>query len=133
MALITNLAMAQPPAGKANVGDTYGAKIDRVNAVAVKELPSMFKGKDTIPAKVMGKVLDVCSSKGCWLTMQVNDSTKAFKSELFKLHQRLKILEKKPFENRAFLYLDVISWLESKIENRPMLVIIQEKYKRNLR
>ena len=55
------------------------------------------------------------------------------KSELFKLHQRLKILEKKPFENRAFLYLDVISWLESKIENRPMLVIIQEKYKRNLR
>jgi hypothetical protein len=78
MALLTNLAMAQPPAGKANVGDTYGAKIDRMNAVAVNELPSMFKGKDTIPAKVMGKVLDVCSSKGCWLTMQVNDSTKAF-------------------------------------------------------
>lgn len=76
--LITNLAMAQPPAGKAKVGDTYGAKIDDKNAVAVKEIPSLFKGKDTIPVKVTGKVLDVCSSKGCWLTMQVNDSTKAF-------------------------------------------------------
>lgn len=77
-ALLANLAIAQPPAGKAAVGDTYGAKIDRMNAFPVNELPSMFKGKDTIPAKVIGKVLDVCSSKGCWLTMQVNDSTKAF-------------------------------------------------------
>ncbi|MBL7920987.1 MAG: DUF4920 domain-containing protein [Bacteroidia bacterium] len=73
-----NLAIAQPPSGNANVGDTYGAKVDRMNAIPVNELPAMFKGKDTIAAKVMGKVLDVCSSKGCWLTMQVNDSTKAF-------------------------------------------------------
>lgn len=55
------------------------------------------------------------------------------KSEFKKLHSKLIVLEKKPFENRAFLYLDVISWLESKIENRPIGEIIREKYKKNLR
>ena len=29
--------------------------------------------------------------------------------------------ENDPYERRAFLYLDVLSWLESKIENRPKL------------
>ena len=75
---ITNIVMAQPPEGKAKAGDVYGAKTDNKNAVAVKELPALMKGKDTIPVKVTGKVLDVCSSKGCWLTLQVNDTTKAF-------------------------------------------------------
>ncbi|MBL7911468.1 MAG: DUF4920 domain-containing protein [Bacteroidia bacterium] len=75
---ITNLAMAQPPDGKAKAGDVYGSKTDNKNAVAANELPTLMKGKDTIPVKVTGKVLDVCSSKGCWLTLQVNDTTKAF-------------------------------------------------------
>ncbi len=70
--------MAQPPDGKAKAGDVYGAKTDNKNAVAATELPTLMKGKDTIPVKVTGKVLDVCSSKGCWLTLQVNDTTKAF-------------------------------------------------------
>ncbi len=34
------------------------------------------------------------------------------------------------FETRAFVYLDVISWLESKIENVPVQDIIHHKYKR---
>lgn len=32
-----------------------------------------------------------------------------------------------PFEKRAFLYLDLISWLDSKIQNRPVQDIIMEK------
>ncbi|MEO0059240.1 MAG: hypothetical protein RLZZ312_887 [Bacteroidota bacterium] len=55
------------------------------------------------------------------------------KSEFKKLHSQLIELEKRPFENRAFLYLDVISWLESKIENRPIGDIIREKFRKNLR
>lgn len=48
---------------------------------------------------------------------------KAFKS----LHQELLTYEKDPYERRAFLYLDVLSWLESKIENRPISEVIREK------
>lgn len=46
---------------------------------------------------------------------------------------RLKVYENHPYEKRAFLYLDIISWLESKIENRPVAEIIQEKAKELIR
>ncbi len=52
-----------------------------------------------------------------------------FKREFVKLHTTLKQYEEDPYERRAFLYLDVLSWLESKIENRSIDVIIQEKFK----
>ena len=38
------------------------------------------------------------------------------KKAFIKLHDVLIEFEDKPFEKRAFLYLDIISWLESKIE-----------------
>lgn len=49
------------------------------------------------------------------------------REEFRKLHATLKPYEDHPFERRAFLYLDIISWLESKIENRPVAEIISEK------
>ena len=49
------------------------------------------------------------------------------KGEFKKLHTRLKTYENHPYERRAFLYLDIISWLESKIDNKPINVIIKEK------
>jgi len=55
------------------------------------------------------------------------------KSEFKKLHQRLLTYEEHPYEKRAFLYLDIISWLESKIENKPVALIIQEKAKKLIR
>jgi hypothetical protein len=55
------------------------------------------------------------------------------KTEMKKLLERLKIYENHPYEKRAFLYLDIISWLESKIENRPIAAIIQEKSKKLIR
>ena len=51
------------------------------------------------------------------------------KSEFKKLHDKLIVFEDHPYEKRAFLYLDIISWLESKIENRPVADIIKEKAK----
>jgi hypothetical protein len=45
----------------------------------------------------------------------------------------LKTFENHPYEKRAFLYLDIISWLESKIENKTVASIIQEKAKKLLR
>ena len=55
------------------------------------------------------------------------------KSEFKKLHARLIQFEDHPYEKRAFLYLDIISWLESKIENKPVAMIIQEKAKKLIR
>jgi len=51
------------------------------------------------------------------------------KAEFKNLHTRLKVFENHPYEKRAFLYLDLISWLESKIENRPVRDIVTEKAK----
>jgi tetratricopeptide (TPR) repeat protein len=55
-----------------------------------------------------------------------------------QLKTELKISRKKllkwandPFEKRAFLYLDLISWLDSKIENKPIQDVIIEKAKAN--
>lgn len=49
------------------------------------------------------------------------------KDEFRKLHSTLKQYEHHPYERRAFLYLDIISWLESKIYNKPVAEIISEK------
>ncbi|QCX37579.1 hypothetical protein FF125_03690 [Aureibaculum algae] len=52
-----------------------------------------------------------------------------FKKEFIKLHTTLKKYEDDPYERRAFLYLDIVSWLESKIENKPIDEIIQAKFR----
>ena len=50
------------------------------------------------------------------------------KSSFVKLYHTLMAYEEHPYERRAFLYLDIISWLESKIEDKPVHQIIREKY-----
>jgi hypothetical protein len=51
------------------------------------------------------------------------------KIEFIKMRLRFIELEKNTYEKRAFLYLDIISWLESKIENRKIGDIMREKAK----
>jgi len=48
--------------------------------------------------------------------------------EFEKLLEMLKAYEKNRFETRAFVYLDIISWLQSKIRNVPVQDIIREKF-----
>jgi hypothetical protein len=55
-------------------------------------------------------------------------SPEKIKPELQKLLEKLKAYEKNRFETRAFLYLDIISWLESKLSNVPVQDVIREKY-----
>jgi tetratricopeptide (TPR) repeat protein len=50
------------------------------------------------------------------------------KAEFEQLLEKLRALERNRFETRAFIYLDVISWLESKLRNVPVQDIIREKY-----
>ena len=42
-------------------------------------------------------------------------------------HKELAVFESDPYERRSFLYLDILSWLESRIENRSVAEIIREK------
>ncbi|MBS1513327.1 MAG: hypothetical protein JST86_20995 [Bacteroidetes bacterium] len=48
--------------------------------------------------------------------------------ELETFLDKIKGLEKNRFETRAFAYLDIISWLESKVQRKSMSEILQEKY-----
>ncbi len=49
--------------------------------------------------------------------------------ELENFLDKIKGLEKNRFETRAFAYLDIISWVESKVYRKTMSEILQEKYR----
>ena len=55
-------------------------------------------------------------------------TTRQLKPELEKFLSKIKHLEKNRFETRAFAYLDVISWLEGKVNNKSMGDVIHGKY-----
>jgi hypothetical protein len=52
----------------------------------------------------------------------------ALKPEFEKLLVKLRKYESNPLEARAFAYLDVISWLESKISGVQVQDVIREKF-----
>ncbi len=43
------------------------------------------------------------------------------------LRDKLILLRENPYEKRAFIYFDIISWLESKIQSRPVAEVISSK------
>ena len=48
--------------------------------------------------------------------------------EFIQLKNKLKDLEGNAVETRSFMYLDIISWLESKIEKKSVQEIIKKKF-----
>lgn len=50
------------------------------------------------------------------------------KDELKIFYERIKDLERKRYEMRSFVYFDIVSWLESKLQNKSMSEIIYTKY-----
>lgn len=54
---------------------------------------------------------------------------KNVKQRFVKLKDQMIPLRENKYEKRAFLYFDIISWLESKIQNRPVQDVVQEKLK----
>ena len=55
-------------------------------------------------------------------------SPRQLKPELEKFLDKIKHLEKNRFETRAFAYLDVISWVESKVYGKSLSAVIHEKH-----
>lgn len=76
--LVASFSFGQPPAGPVKVGDVYGAAVTTENAIPVGELNTQLKGETPVAAKVMGKVTEVCSKKGCWLTVEMPDKSQMF-------------------------------------------------------
>ncbi|HVM89844.1 MAG TPA: hypothetical protein VMT76_16780 [Puia sp.] len=58
-------------------------------------------------------------------------SRQKLKPELEKFLDKIKQFEKSRFETRAFAYLDIISWVESKLYDKPLSTVIREKYLRS--
>ena len=63
----------QPPIQvKSIVYDAYGAAMDTQSVRPMSDLVtslSTMRQTDTVFAKVEGKIKEVCSSKGCWMTL----------------------------------------------------------------
>ncbi len=75
---ISLLSQAQPPAGDANFGDNYGAKINTKGAIALAEVAHKLEsGSPSAEAKIKAKVLEVCPNKGCWLKLELPDGQQA--------------------------------------------------------
>ena len=60
-------------------------------------------------------------------------SSRELKKEFEILLNTIKHFETSKFETRAFAYLDIISWLESKVYNKPVYEIMREKYLKDKR
>lgn len=55
--------------------------------------------------------------------MKHPDVVKKFKA----LREKMLLLHKDPYESRAFVYFDIVSWLDSKIEERPIMAVMKDK------
>ena len=53
---------------------------------------------------------------------------KDLKPEFQELKSQLEILAENPFERRSFIYLDIIAWLESKVESKTIEQVSKKKF-----
>jgi len=60
-------------------------------------------------------------------------TNRQLKPEFEQVLQKVKHLEGNRFETRSLAYLDIISWLESKVAGRPMQEIVYNKYMKSKR
>ena len=68
-----------------------------------------------------------------FLRQSISLSPRQLKPQMEKFLFDVKHLEKNRFETRSFAYLDVISWVESKVYDKPMGTVIHEKYLKSKR
>ncbi|MGE9311848.1 DUF4920 domain-containing protein [Niabella sp. CJ426] len=75
---MVKLGYAQPPAGPANAGDTYGEKIDAKGITSLTQVSKDLSKKDSVQTKISGKVVASCPKKGCWMEVELEDKSKMF-------------------------------------------------------
>ncbi len=55
------------------------------------------------------------------------------RDKFISLRERLLEINEMPYQKRPFLYLDIISWLEAKIDDKPVQDVIKAKFEANKR
>jgi hypothetical protein len=68
-----------------------------------------------------------------FLRTSFHTSRSSMKAELEKFLDKIRHFEGNRYEARAFAYLDLVSWAESKVSHRTLSEIISEKYKKSKR
>ena len=58
---------------------------------------------------------------------------KKLQPEFESFLKTIKKFEKSRFQTRSFAYMDIISWVESKVNNQPMSMVIRKKYLKDKR
>lgn len=53
--------------------EIYGEEINPADAIAAEDFFNVFTEGDSIELKVKGTVQDVCTKKGCWMTMLIGE------------------------------------------------------------
>ena len=53
---------------------SYGAEIDKNDAVPANTVVALMEKKDSIDVKVRGEITEVCQKKGCWMMMDIGDN-----------------------------------------------------------
>ena len=74
---IAYISNAQPPAGEAKPGEWYGEKVNPEGAANIKDVAAKLGETGSVDTRIKAKIVEVCPKKGCWLRLQVNDSTTA--------------------------------------------------------
>jgi hypothetical protein len=100
----------------------YEAGRDEVLEYQIKSV-YRFLGKMDEQQQMQVAIFQFLRALGDIAPTQLKDSFLQLKDQLIRIAAN-------PFERRPFLYLDIISWLESKIENVPVQEIIQRKFLR---
>ena len=76
--LVSLASYAQPPAGNAEKGDFYGAKVNAKGAIPMVDLVSQLETISNLEeTKVTAKIVEVCPNKGCWLKLELPDGKQA--------------------------------------------------------
>ncbi len=77
--LLVSFALnAQPPAGNADKGDTYGSKVKSKGAIPLAEVVIQLERVSSLPeTKITAKIVEVCPNKGCWLKLELPDGKQA--------------------------------------------------------
>ena len=51
----------------------YGSEISTDGAKSLNELAGLLEGQDSVHVLTSGKIKDVCSKKGCWMTFDLGE------------------------------------------------------------
>ena len=63
-----------------------------------------------------------------FLRRSLSSRQQDLKKNFIELKERLEKVSHNKYARRSYQYLDIVSWLESKIENKPVQEVIREKF-----